>query len=335
MQTADERERIALGLFAEALAREDMDVRSRLEWLEAAAGRDHGVMHRVVRLMEADSVVAGPGIAAETPPVLVPEDFDGYELLELLSVEPSGPVYRARLLVRSVIVRFIRPGPDRSGQGALIAAALPALVQVEHPSLAAILEGGTAPGGFGYIVSEDVVGMPVRACAETAGLDAEAAVELFRQAAAALAHAHAYGIAHGDLTADRILVTPDGRPVLTDFAGSLFRQGGLPSGTREDVRALAAVMGAVLERLPPARLNPEDLAAILARGVSAGPSAGYQSAEALADDLARWQACEPVDAVPATFAYPVKRALQRRPVRLGIALLGVAGALTALAILLR
>ena len=335
MDTANERERAALRLFGEALAREDMDVRSRLEWIESAAEGDGEMVRRVVRLMEADSEVTSLGAAFEPAPEPVPEDFLGYEPLELLGLEPAGPVYRGRLFVRSVIIRFVRPGPDRSGQGALIAAALPALAQIEHPSIAAIREGGTAPGGFGYIVSDDVQGSPIREYVETAGLGAESVVELIRQAAAALAHAHAHGIAHGDLTADRILVTPEGRPVLTDFAGSVLRQAGSPSGTREDVRALANVMDALLESLPPPELNPEDLAAIRARGVSTGPTAGYPSAEALAQDLARWQACEPVSAVPATLVYPVRRALQRRPVRLGLALLGVTLALTTLTILLQ
>lgn len=339
MDTADERERSALRLFGEALARQDMDVRSRVEWLEAAAGGDGEIVRRVLRLMEADSEVAATGAAAEPAPDRAPEAFGPYQLTSLLSVDQAGPVYRGQRreggIARPVILRLVRPGPDRSGRGALIAAALPALAQMDHPSIAAILEGGAAPDGFGYIVSEDVEGAPVREYAQAAGLGAEAVIDLFRQAAAALAHAHAHGISHGDLTADSILVTLAGRPVLTDHAGSLFRQGGLSSGSREDVRALAAVMDAVLEGLPPPELNPEDLAAIRARAVSAGPAAGYQSAEALAQDLARWLACEPVSAVPASLTYPMKRALQRPPVRLGLALLGVAIALTVLAILLQ
>ncbi len=339
MDTADERERAALRLFGEALAREDMDVRSRIEWLEGAAGGDGEIVRRVLRLMEADSEVAATGAAAEPAPDLVPEAFDAYQLVSLLSLEPAGPVYRAQrrdgVFARSVVLRFVRPGPDRSGQGALIGAALPALAQMGHPSIAAILDGGTAPGGFGYIVSEDVDGVPVQRYAEAAGLGAEAAVELIRQAAAALAHAHAHGITHGDITPDRILVTPDGRPVLTDFAGSLLRQGAAPSGSRDDIRALACVMDAVLSGLPPPGLNPEDLEAIRAKGASSDAASGYRSAEALADDLARWQACGPVSALPASPAYTVKRAFQRRPVRLGLALLGVAIALVALTILLQ
>ncbi|MFN3314512.1 MAG: hypothetical protein ACK46Q_13740 [Hyphomonas sp.] len=339
MDTADERERAALRLFGEALVREDMDVRSRIEWLEVAAGGDGDIVRRVLRLMEADSEVVATGAAAEPAPDLVTEAFGAYQLVSLLSLEPAGPVYRAQhrdgVFARSVVLRFVRPGPDRSGQGARIAAALPAIAQMDHPSIAAILDGGTAPGGFGYIVSDDIEGVPVQAHIKAAGLDAETVVDLFRQAAAALAHAHAHGITHGDLTPDRILVTPEGQPVLTDFAGSLLRQGASPSGSREDVRALAAVMDALLANLPPPVLNPEDLSAIRAKGASSEPASGYRSAEALAEDLARWQACGPVSAVPASPAYTMQRAFQRRPVRLGLALMGVAVALIALTILLQ
>lgn len=334
MQEPDEREGLVLGLFSEALAREDMDVRSRLEWLEEAAGRDGEILRRVVRLIEADSEAAAHA-GEEASPDRVPEVFGSYVLDSLVAMEPGSTLWRGQRregqFVRPILIRMVRPGRDRQGRVTLIAAALPALVQMDHPGIARILDGGTAPGGFGFIASEDVAGTPLTGFEGTA----EQAVALIAEVCEALVHAHAHGIAHGGLTAEAICVTAGQSAVLTDFSGSLLGNAGQRASTAGDVRALAGILGQMLAgRAPPAQ-NPDDLAAIIAKATSEQADVRYRDAETFGDDLRRWQACRPVSAVRGTPGYKLRRALQQRAVRLGVAVAGVTAALLALGLLMR
>jgi serine/threonine-protein kinase len=71
---------------------------------------------------------------------------------------------------------------------------------------------------------------------------------------------------------------------------------------------------------------PRDLAVIVAKAMDKEPPRRYASAAALADDLERWLAGEPIEARPASVAYLVARAVRKHRLLVAIALLGATAA---------
>jgi hypothetical protein len=149
-------------------------------------------------------------------------------------------------------------------------------------------------------------------------------VHCMRDVAAALDHAHGRGVVHGDLKAANVLLrTGDGRALLGDFA--IAAAGRVPAATAAgDVRAFAALLHEVATGSPPyggelaaigghpdrpppplgltAPDLPRDLEAVLSRGLSAPPRAGYGTAGELAAAY-----LEAVERLPSGAALAVSR----------------------------
>lgn len=91
------------------------------------------------------------------------------------------------------------------------------LATLDHPNIAALLDGGRDNNGAPYLATKFVDGLPLdRWCREQA-LPIRARVQLIRDIANAVAHAHSRLVVHRDLKPANILVTADGRPTLLDF----------------------------------------------------------------------------------------------------------------------
>jgi serine/threonine protein kinase len=119
-------------------------------------------------------------------------------------------------------------------------------------------------------------------CAHAEWLPAIAA--LGAQLGGVLWAAHAMGLAHGELTADRIVLEAAGRPRLRGFGCAALR-GKTPSA-REDITALGALVER-LRTLPPASSNAAmsgKLGLVTQRAASSGRGS-YATIAALAHDL--------------------------------------------------
>jgi predicted ATPase/aminoglycoside phosphotransferase (APT) family kinase protein len=211
------------------------------------------------RIELANTIVAGlgrrpsGGSAARPEP---PPELPGYEVLEPLGHGGMGVVFKARQLSldRPVALKLLPEDCardpvwlERFRREARTASAL------NHPNVCTIYDTGSC-GGRPYLSMEFIEG---RTLAEWAGErpDLAQVVRLVRQAARALAAAHAAGVVHRDVKPQNLMVRGDGLVKVLDFG--LARKVAAPgTGTDPGTR-----VGTILYMSPEqARAEPVDTA---------------------------------------------------------------------------
>jgi len=92
------------------------------------------------------------------------------------------------------------------------------LAQLQHPHIPRLIDGGVTTGGQPYLVTDFVEGVPLDLWSRTdQATDFDARIRVFRQVAAAVAHAHEHSVAHRDIKPNNVLVDRAGRAHLLDF----------------------------------------------------------------------------------------------------------------------
>jgi serine/threonine-protein kinase len=91
------------------------------------------------------------------------------------------------------------------------------LAALEHPHIARLYDAGVTAAGLPYLAMELVAGTAITTACDAQRMGLAGRVDLFQQVLAAVAHAHARLVIHGDLKAGNILVTPAGEVKLLDF----------------------------------------------------------------------------------------------------------------------
>ena len=92
------------------------------------------------------------------------------------------------------------------------------LAQLQHPNIPRLIDGGVTEGGQPYLVTDFVEGMPLdKWCLIQQTADFSARIDVFRQVAAAVAHAHDHSVVHRDIKPNNVIVDRDGRACLLDF----------------------------------------------------------------------------------------------------------------------
>lgn len=199
------------------------------------------------------------------------------------------------------------------------------LATLEHPHIARLLDGGSTPRGQPYFVMAFVEGQTLDAWAAAAPLAQRLAV--IEQLAGALDFAHRHLIVHCDLKPANVLVNEAGHATLLDFGIARLEQdgdagphaltphyaapeqvGGEPLTSATDVFGLGKLAEALLDGAPRAR----EWRALVAKACHPDPAQRYPSALALVDDLRRWRAHRPLQALPATPGYRAAKALRRQ-----------------------
>ncbi|HMS01867.1 MAG TPA: serine/threonine-protein kinase, partial [Gemmatimonadaceae bacterium] len=121
------------------------------------------------------------------------------------------------------------------------------LADLDHPNIARLVDGGTAPDGTPYLAMEYVPGATITAWADAQALDLTARLQLFLRVCDGVAYAHRALVVHRDLKPSNILVTPDGVPKLVDF------------GIAKLLDATSADDTADLRPMTPAYASPEQV----------------------------------------------------------------------------
>jgi serine/threonine protein kinase len=218
----------AAEIYARALECEDPE--GRAAFLLEACEQDLHLRHRIEALLAAraargdflEAPLVEPGACprgSESPGMAI----GPYLLMEEIGEGGMGVVYLAQQsapVKRRVALKILRPGLDTRTVIARFEAERQALALMEHPSLAKIIDAGTADSGRPYFVMELVQGVPITEYCDVCQLTVRERLELMIAVCQAVQHAHEKGVIHRDLKPTNILVAvQDGRPLpkIIDF----------------------------------------------------------------------------------------------------------------------
>ena len=205
----------------------------RAAYLLSACPDDSDLRHEVAEMLALDAraeggeFIASPiaagmrEIATASAASRIGERVGPYRLLEVIGhggmgtvylVERADQEYSARVAIKFVRGAFAAPELMRR-----LRVERQVLAGLRHPSIARLLDGGTAADGTPYLVMEAVDGEPIDAWCEARRLGVHDRLALSLKVCAAVQYAHQALVVHRDLKPSNILVREDGTPALVDF----------------------------------------------------------------------------------------------------------------------
>lgn len=246
-------------LFEQALSQPPAE---RTAWARRNLGDQPAVLTQVLELLRAREEV---GEFLEGPALnFIGQTFGHYRATReigrggmsvVLEGERSDGDFTQRVAIKVILLQA--SGEMRQSETQILAA-------LEHPNIARLLDAGTTPLGFRYIVMELVEGTPITSyCAE---LPESTRLKLFLDVCDAVQYAHRSLVVHRDIKPENILVNPSGQAKLLDFgiakmldpeAGAEQTQGirafspnyaspeqllGLPATTATDIFSLGVLL---------------------------------------------------------------------------------------------
>jgi serine/threonine-protein kinase len=144
-----------------------------------------------------------------------------YRVLQELGRGGMGIVYRAERadgeFVQHLALKLVRHGVEGDDTTARFRRERQILAQLDHPSIARLLDGGLHTDGRPYFAMELVEGEPITTYCDRHGLSIDARVRLVCRACDAVQYAHGRLIVHRDLKPANIFVTATGELKLLDF----------------------------------------------------------------------------------------------------------------------
>ncbi len=148
-----------------------------------------------------------------------PRSCGPYRLVRLLGSGGMGSVYLAERadgeIRQRVAVKLLHAGTEHTSWRERFLQERQVLADLNHPSVARLLDAGSTEDGRPYLVMEYVEGAAIDVYA--AGKSLREKLALFLQVCEGVAHAHQHLIIHRDLKPSNILVDALGQPKLLDF----------------------------------------------------------------------------------------------------------------------
>lgn len=144
-----------------------------------------------------------------------------YRVLRMLGEGGMGAVFLAERddgqFRQEVAIKLVRRGLLSRNVQNRLRVERQILATLDHPNIAKLLDGGTAPDGTPYIVMEYIDGEPIDVYCDRNMLTVNERLQLFRTVCSAVYAAHQNLVVHRDLKPSNILVSRNGVPKLLDF----------------------------------------------------------------------------------------------------------------------
>ena len=210
----------------------DLPPAERQAMLDRLCAGDAALRGEIERVLASDhsagKFMAKPALApaGRIIPRIVKENLLGsrvgpYEILSEIGRGGMGTVYLASRaddqFRKLVAIKLVNSDQEAEAMVARFRRERQILANLEHPNIAQLLDGGTAPDGSPYLVMEYVGGMPIDEYCDSRQLSIGNRLRLFRTVCCAVHYAHQNLIVHRDLKPTNILVKADGTIKLLDF----------------------------------------------------------------------------------------------------------------------
>jgi len=208
--------------FVEEACADRPRLRDELKSLLAAEAGAEGFLEQEAVSFAAPAYEPSEGESIADDPLAAPAHRVGpYRLDEEIGRGGMSRVFRA---VRTdggfeqvVAVKLLRIGLDTDAARRRFRLEQQVLAKLQHPNVAALLDGGLTEDDVPYLVMEYVDGRPITRYCDDHTLSISERVELLLEAGEALQHAHQNLVVHRDLKPSNVLVTEDGTVKLLDF----------------------------------------------------------------------------------------------------------------------
>jgi tetratricopeptide (TPR) repeat protein len=211
------------------LAAAEMSPSERSQFLDLKCDGDRDLRAEIESLLQSDTCAEqelAHTLQAEARSLFQTRDLAGsrlgaYRVERQIGAGGMGEVYLAhrddQLFDQRVAIKVVRRGCDTPELVERLHQERRILANLEHPSIARLIDGGTTPDGRPYFAMEYVEGEPIDRYCESHALDIPQRCRLFLRVCEAVASAHRNLVVHRDLKPGNIIVTADGTPKLLDF----------------------------------------------------------------------------------------------------------------------
>lgn len=214
----------------------------RIPYLKSVLAPGHPLLREVEGLLSAhenvpDRFLSNFPLACEGSEWAVGTRVGVYKVLSKLGSGGAGLVYEVEradgVFRKRFALKVLRQGILSPSSYAAFQAERQILARLDHPNICGIVDGGTSPEGWPYLVMNLVKGLPVTDFAKARHLHLHDRLALLLRILRAAAYLHGAGLTHGDIKPANILVDETGEPRLLDFG--IARFSGAPGAVTEEL----------------------------------------------------------------------------------------------------